>query len=137
MCADAELRTTQGDISVTSFCIANDTGYGDKKKANFIECVAWRKTAETVCKWFPKGTQIIVEGSIQTRSYTDKEGNKRKAFEVVASNVHFQSTKDSHNSKIMLQVVITEILWRLTPKKICLSKIAKNLIGRLLCRPLL
>jgi|WetSurMetagenome_2_1015567.scaffolds.fasta_scaffold45095_3 single-strand DNA-binding protein len=93
MCADSELRHTQNDIAVTSFTIANDTGYGDKKKANFIDCVAWRGTAELVCKWFSKGMQIIVEGSIQTRTYTDKDGNKRKAFEVAASNVHFAEPK--------------------------------------------
>lgn len=96
--ATPELRQTQNDISVTSFTLANDIGYGDKKKTAFIDCVAWRGTADLICKWFKKGDMAIVQGSIQTRTYTDRDGNKRKAFEVVADNVHFaESKKDSGN----------------------------------------
>ncbi len=97
--SDPELKHTANDIAVCSFTIANDQGIRDKKKTSFIDIVAWRGTAELVCKWFKKGSAIIVQGSIQTRSYTDKDGNKRKAFEVVADNVHFaESKKDGNNN---------------------------------------
>ncbi len=94
--ADPELRHTPNDISVTSFTVAVDRSYvksGAERQADFIDIVAWRGTAEFVCKYFHKGQLIAVQGSIQTRSYTDKEGNRRKAFEVVADNVHFAEPK--------------------------------------------
>ncbi|UZT82124.1 single-stranded DNA-binding protein [Caproicibacterium sp. BJN0003] len=91
--ATPEIRKTSNDISVTSFTLANDIGYGEKKKTAFIDCVAWRGTAELICKWFKKGSMAIVQGAIQTRSYTDRDGNKRKAFEIVADNVHFAESK--------------------------------------------
>lgn len=102
ICANPELRHTPNDIAVTTFTVATDKGSGDKKQTSFIDCVAWRGTAELVCKWFQKGSAIIVQGSIQTRSYQDKDGNKRKAFEIVADNVHFAESKrdgDSHGSR--------------------------------------
>ena len=85
--ADPEIRHTPNDIAVTSFTIAVDRSYvksGAERQADFIDIVAWRATAEFVCKYFRKGQMIAVQGSIQTRSYTDKDGNKRKAFEIVA-----------------------------------------------------
>ncbi len=94
--ADPELRHTPNDIAVTSFTIAVDRSYvkaGAERQADFIDIVAWRSTAEFVCRYFRKGQLIAVQGSIQTRSYTDKEGNKRKAFEIVADNVHFAEPK--------------------------------------------
>ena len=97
--ADPELRHTTSDIAVTSFTIAVDRSYvksGAERQADFIDIVAWRSTAEFVCKYFRKGQLIAVQGSIQTRIYQDKDGNKRKAFEIVADNVHFaESKKDS------------------------------------------
>lgn len=99
ICAEPELRHTQNDIAVCSFTIANDQGSGEKKKTSFIDVVAWRSTSEFVCKYFKKGSAIIVQGAIQTRSYTDKDGNKRKAFEIVADNVHFaEGKKDGNNN---------------------------------------
>lgn len=86
--ADPELRQTQNGVSVTNFCIAVDRRY-DRETTDFINIVAWRNAAEFVCKYFRKGDGIEVEGSIQTRPYTDMEGNKRTAFEVVASQLHF------------------------------------------------
>ena len=71
---------------------------GEERQADFIDIVAWRGTAEFVCKYFRKGQLIAVQGSIQTRSYTDKQGNKRKAFEVVADNVHFAEPKQDCNN---------------------------------------
>ena len=88
-----ELKKTQSDISVASFTIANDTGYGDNKKTNFINCVAFRKTAETICNYFGKGSLIGIEGRIQTRSYEDKEGKKRTVFEVLVDDVQFMEPK--------------------------------------------
>ena len=94
--ADPELRHTQSDTAVTSFTIAVDRSYvksGAERQADFIDIVAWRSTAEFACKYFRKGQLIAVQGSIQTRSYQDKDGNKRKAFEIVADNVHFAESK--------------------------------------------
>lgn len=95
--ADPELRTTQSGVSVCSFCIAVDRPYSkDKEKqADFINCVAWRERAEFVSRYFSKGKPILVEGSIQTRQYTDKNDQKRTAMEVVADNVRFVGKKDS------------------------------------------
>lgn len=92
--ADPELKTTPNGISVTSFTIANDIGYGDNKKTAFINVVAWRQTAEFITRNFTKGSLIGIEGSIQTRRYTDKNGNNRTAFEVVANNVQFVGVKE-------------------------------------------
>ena len=91
--ADAELKTTPNDVSVCSFTIAVDTGYGDNKQTAFINMVAWRKTAELIAKNFRKGSMIGIEGSIQTRKYTDKNGNNRTAFEVVVNKVQFLESK--------------------------------------------
>lgn len=93
---DPELKTTGSGVSVTSFTLAVDRAYvkqGEDRQADFIDVVAWRGTADFVCKYFRKGQLIAVQGSIQTRIYTDKDGNKRKAVEVVAGNVHFAEGK--------------------------------------------
>jgi single-strand DNA-binding protein len=98
---DPELKHTRdNNIPVTSFSIAVDKSYqkaGKGREADFIQIVAWRNTAEFVCKYFRKGQLIAVQGSIQTRSYTDKDGIKRKAFEIVADNVDFASSKPAVN----------------------------------------
>ncbi len=94
--ADPELRHTANDVSVTSFTLAVDRSYvksGTDRQVDFVDIVAWRSTADFVCKYFRKGQLVAVQGSIQTRSYTDKDGNKRKAFEIVADNVHFAESK--------------------------------------------
>lgn len=100
--ADPELRQTPNGVSVTSFTLAVDRSYvksGQERECDFIDVVAWRGTAEFVCKYFHKGQLAAVQGSIQTRTYTDKQGNKRKAFEIVADNVHFAEPKrDTQNS---------------------------------------
>ena len=100
--ADPELRHTPNDIAVTTFTLAVDRSFakqGTERQTDFIDVVAWRGTAEFVCKYFGKGRMMAVHGSIQTRSYTDKEGIKRRAFEIVASDVNFADSKrDSSNS---------------------------------------
>ncbi len=89
--ADPELRTTQSGLSVTSFTVAVDRAYksGDERQTDFINVVAWRGTADFVTKHFTKGQMIAVQGSIQTRNYEDKNGNKRIAVEIVADSVSF------------------------------------------------
>ena len=90
---DVELRTTPNGVSVCSFTIANETGFGENKNTNFINVVAWRGTAEVVTKHFKKGNMIGIEGAIKTRKYTDKNGNNRTAFEVEANNIQFLEPK--------------------------------------------
>ena len=85
---DPEMRTTQNGTVVTTFSIA--VNRQDKEKtADFINCVAWRKTAEFVNKYFSKGRMIALVGRLQSRTYTDKEGNNRSVLEVVAESVEF------------------------------------------------
>ena len=96
--ADPELRTTGNGISVTSFTVAVDRRFvrqGEERQADFIDIIAWRQTAEFVSKYFRKGSMIAVQGSIQTRMYEDKNGNKRKAVEIVADNVSFCGSKNA------------------------------------------
>lgn len=91
LAADPELRQTPNGITVTSFTIAVDRQYskGPDRQTDWIDIVAWRNTAEFVCKYFQKGSPIVIEGSIQTRTYEDKSGQKRKAVEVQAENIEF------------------------------------------------
>lgn len=94
--ADPELRTTQSGLSVTSFTVAVDRAYkiGDERQTDFINCVAWRGTADFVTGYFKKGQMIAVQGSLQTSNYEDKNGNKRTAYDVVADNVSFCGSKN-------------------------------------------
>lgn len=94
--ADVELRTTPNGVSVAKFTVAVDRNYksGEERKTDFINCVAWRSTADFVSRFFKKGQMIAVQGSIQTRNYEDKNGNKRNAVEIVAYNVSFCGSKN-------------------------------------------
>ena len=98
--ADPELKTTPNGVSVTSFSIAVERRYkqGEERQADFINIVAWRSSAEFICKYFKKGSMIGIEGAIQTRKYQDKDGNNRTAFEVVANNVQFVEFKKADNN---------------------------------------
>ncbi|MCI6496644.1 MAG: single-stranded DNA-binding protein [Anaeromassilibacillus sp.] len=94
--ADPELKTTQSGISVTSFRIAVERSYtkaGEERQTDFINIVCWRNTAEFVCKYFPKGSLIALEGQLQTRSYQDKDGTTRYVVEVLADKVSFTGEK--------------------------------------------
>lgn len=94
--ADPELRHTPNDIPVTTFTLAVNRSFakaGSDRATDFIDIVAWRNTAEFVSRYFNKGQLVAVEGSIQTRTYQDKEGKNRKVFEVIANNVHFAEAK--------------------------------------------
>ena len=94
--ADPELRQTPSGVSVCSFRIAVDRTYqpkGQEKQTDFINIVTWRSTAEFVSRYFRKGQLVAVQGSIQTGQYTDRDGNKRTTFDVVADNVFFAEKK--------------------------------------------
>ena len=94
--ADPELKSTQSGVSVCSFRIAVDRTYqpkGQEKQTDFINIVTWRGTAEFVSRYFRKGQLVAVQGSIQTGQYTDRDGNKRTTFDVVADNVFFAEKK--------------------------------------------
>lgn len=96
--ADPELRHTSTDIPVSTFRLAVDRGYvkeGQQRQADFIDIVCWRSQAEFASKYFRKGMMIAIEGSIQSRNFEDKGGNKRTAIEVVAKEVHFAEPKRS------------------------------------------
>lgn len=99
--ADPELRKTPNGISTSRFTIACDRSYvkaGGERQTDFFDVVAWRGTAEFVCKYFKKGQMMALDGSLQTHTYDDKEGNKRKAYEIVAGNVNFAESKRSGGS---------------------------------------
>lgn len=101
---DPELKSTSGGVSVTTFSVAvnrKHSGDNAEQKADFINVVAWRQTAEFVSRYFRKGSSICVVGSIQTRSWTDQNGQKRYATDVVADEVLFvDSKKDSEGNSI-------------------------------------
>ena len=90
---DPELRRTGSGVAVASFTVAVDRDFsgrdGGEKETDFIDCVAWRQTGEFVSKYFTKGSMIVVSGRLQIRSWTDKDGNKRRTAEVVADNCYF------------------------------------------------
>lgn len=94
---DPELRRTESGTAVTSFTLAVERDFKDKatgeKETDFIDIVAWRNTAEFVSKYFSKGRMAIVEGRLQIRPWTDRDGNKRKSAEIVADNVYFGDSK--------------------------------------------
>ena len=94
---DPELRRTGSGTAVASFTVAVDRDFSNKdsgeKETDFIDCVAWRQTGEFVSKYFSKGRMAVVSGRLQIRSWTDKDGNKRRTAEVVADNVYFGDSK--------------------------------------------
>ena len=94
---DPELRRTGSGIAVASFTVAVDRDFGSRdggeKETDFIDCVAWRQTGEFVSKYFTKGRMAVVSGRLQIRSWTDKDGNKRRTAEVVADNVYFGDSR--------------------------------------------
>lgn len=99
---DPELRYTQSQTPVASFSLAVDRDFGSKdggeKQTDFIDCVAWRQTAEFVNKYFTKGRMAVVSGRLQIRDWTDREGGKRRSAEIVADNVYFGDSKRDSDS---------------------------------------
>lgn len=95
---DPELKATNSGKSVCSFRLANDSGYKNadgSSQTNWLDFVAWGKTAEFICKYFPKGALIAIDGRLQTRQYQDKNGQNRTAVEIVANNANFCGSKES------------------------------------------
>jgi len=99
---DPELRHTQTGTPVASFSLAVDRDFKDKQSGeratDFIDVVAWRATAEFISRYFTKGRMAVVEGRLQMRDWTDKEGNKRRSAEVIAENVYFGDSKRDNES---------------------------------------
>ena len=97
---DPEVKTTQSGVAVCNFTIAVDRDYknGDERVADFVDCVAWRGTAEFVQKYFSKGRMAVVSGSLQSRKWEDKDGNKRTSWEVQVQNVYFGDSKRDGDS---------------------------------------
>ena len=95
--ADPDLRHTGSGTAVASFRLAVDRDYksrdSEKREADFINCVAWRGTAELLSRYFSKGRMAVVEGRLQVREYNDKDGNRRYATEIVASSIYFCDSK--------------------------------------------
>jgi single stranded DNA-binding protein (ssb) len=90
---DPDLRTTPNGVAVVSFTVAWSEKYKDKETQCFLDCTAWRGTAEFVDKYFSKGKEILVQGSLETRKWTDKEGNNRSSINLQVDKVHFCGTK--------------------------------------------
>lgn len=98
MTKDPELRRTQSGTAVASFTIAVERDYkpeGGEKETDFFDVVAWRKTAEFVCRYFTKGRMAVIDGRLQTRKWTDKNGGNRVAVEIIADSVYFGDSKKS------------------------------------------
>ena len=101
---EPELRQTQNQTAVATFTLAVERDFGDKQ-TDFIDCVAWRQTAEFVSKYFSKGQLVAVEGRMQSRKWEDRDGNKRTSWEVVADRVYFaESRKSESKSQTFVEV---------------------------------
>ena len=101
-----ELRTTSSGIPFTRFSVAINRPFTNngERTADFINILVWRKQAENVCNFLDKGSQVAIEGRIQTGSYTDKDGNNRTSFEVVADNVQFLDSRSQRSSESQMPV---------------------------------
>ena len=100
---DPELRRTGSGVAVASFCVAVDRDFapkdGGERKTDFINCVAWRQTGEFISKYFAKGRMIVVDGRLEMRDWTDRDGNKRTSAEINVDNAYFgDSKRDGDNS---------------------------------------
>lgn len=104
--AEPELKTTTSGTAVLSFRVAVDRNFtpkGQERQADFINCVAWRQTADFIARYFHKGQMIALTGEIQTRTYEDRDGNTRYATEVLVSNVSFCGNKDGNGQNTAAQ----------------------------------
>ena len=97
---DPELKTTQSGLSVCRFTVAVDRPYSKENQADFISCIAWRKTAEFIDSYFSKGQRIALTGSIQTGSYTDKDGKTVYTTDINVNNVEFCESKKQNNNNL-------------------------------------
>lgn len=113
---DPEMRTTQSGVAVASFTLAVDRDFsgkdGGEKQTDFIDCTAWRHTAEFVSKYFSKGRMAVVSGRLQIDNYTDNDGNKRRSAKVIADNIYFGDSKkdgDTQNNAGELKQQFAEL----------------------------
>ena len=101
---DPELRHTQSQTPVASFTLAVDRDFGSRdggeRQTDFIDCVAWRQTAEFVSKYFQKGSMAVVSGRLQIRDWTDRDGGKRRSAEVVVDNIYFGESRRSRDDSV-------------------------------------
>lgn len=95
---DPELKYTASNTAVTSFTLAVERDFGEKK-TDFIDCVAWKQTAEFVCNYFHKGSLAVASGRLQLRDWEDQNGNKRRNAEVVVDSIYFGESKRTDDSK--------------------------------------
>ena len=99
---DPELRRTGSGVAVTNFCVAVDRDYvakdGGERKTDFINCFAWRSTGEFIAKYFTKGRMIVVDGRLEMRDWTDKDGNKRTSAEINVDNAYFGDSKRDNDN---------------------------------------
>ena len=112
MTKDPELRRTNNGTAVTTFTLAVDRdfkGQNGEKETDFIDCVAWKGTAEFVSNYFSKGRMAAVEGRLQMREYNDREGNRRKVAEIIASGVFFADSKRDDNQSGLSKTEFAEV----------------------------
>lgn len=111
LAADPELKTTASGTSVLAFTVCTDKWVpkGEEKKTDFIPCIAWKGTAEHIARYFAKGDMIAIEGSLSSRNYEDKNGNKRTAYEVITNKCHFcGGKKESQPKRQTLNVTVAD-----------------------------
>ncbi len=116
---DLELRATTSGVPVCSFTVACERRYvkaGEERKADFINCIAWQKSAESISKYFVKGNRIALEGSIQTRSWTDNEGKTRYTTEVVVDQWEFAQSKSEGGAQAPYAPVTNSGLYPVEPE---------------------
>ena len=101
--SDVELERTPSNVAVCSFTLAVNRRF-NRKQTDFIDCVAWRNTAEHLSKYFSKGQQLVACGSLETRTWEDKNGNKRKSVEVNVDEVHFADSKKANNEPVFAEM---------------------------------
>ena len=115
LCAAPELKQTAAGTTVTSFSLAVDRVRSraetaeNTSTADFIDCVAWKETAEFICKYFTKGSQLAIEGRLQTRTYTTRSGEKRKVTEVVIERAHFTGKKEEQPADALAPAELQDI----------------------------
>ena len=110
---DPEMKRTPTGVPVASFSLAVERDFKDangEKQTDFIDCVAWRNTAEFICKYFTKGRMAVIDGRLQVRTWKDKDGKNRRTTEVVVENAYFADSKmDAANTSARVQPQFTEI----------------------------
>lgn len=127
--SNPELKTTNSGVSVTSFTLAVDRAYtpkGQERQTDFINCVAWRNTAEFITRYFRKGGRMAVKGELQSRSYTANDGSKRTLFEVVVDGAFFCESKQAEPSAEFTAAMASVNIERDEPKQTDFEEIVSD-----------